>query len=179
MFILDFSFPCPELCRKLSLPDGGQRGCPCSGTLFIQGPDCLGLPLSTVSYHCDKKNTINNNNDAGKAKGSQEEGEGLVQTFAEDLFPFPKPSWLHAVLPVELNLRVCPLPRVRKRRERQLLLPQDVLTSWRFSSFTFSLSMTCKAKSWGQDRASAISIPRKNLHGGTPLSVPVELEIPQ
>lgn len=56
------------------------------------------------------------------------------------------------------------------------MLPQDVLTSWRFSSFTFSLSMTCKAKSWGQDRASAFSIPRKNPHKGIPLSVPVKLE---
>lgn len=122
----------------------GHRGCSRPGTLFTQDPACLGLPLSTASYQCDKKNAINNNNDARKPKGSQEEG-GF--NFAEDLFPFPKHSRLHALLPVALNLRVWPLPRVRKRRVRELLLPQDVLTSWRFSSFTFSLSMTCKAKS--------------------------------
>lgn len=112
-------------------------------------------------------------------RGARRREKGLIQTFVEELSPFPKHSWLHALLPVELNLRIFPLPRVKKRREREFLSPQDVLTSWRFSSFTFSFSMTCKAKHWGQDRASAVSIPRKKLHKGIPLSVPVELETPQ
>lgn len=90
VFVLDFSSPCPQLCWILSRPDGGgARGdVPAQGH-FIQGPACLGLPLSTASYKRDK-NAINNNKDAGKPKGSQEEGKGFNPDFCRGAFPISK-----------------------------------------------------------------------------------------
>lgn len=70
-------------------------------------------------------------------------------------------------------------PQLEEEEGEGVFGPRYVLTSCRFSSFTFSLSITCKTKRQGQDTLCAISVCRKNLQEEkTPFSVPVELETP-
>lgn len=67
----------------------GQRGRPRPGTLYTR-PSLPWPPLIHSFLYKSDKNAINNNKDAGKPKGSQEEGKGFNPDFCRGAFPISK-----------------------------------------------------------------------------------------